>query len=787
MADVFDFYVRDNRKITFDIAEPIMREDSGVTDFRFHIPKTINGLDMSDWAWWLVFVNAKKEKYSIALTLSDDPERPMEFNTATYTVDYAMSIKAGSVQFALEAINTGTGGAIDNEWHTLTYETKVKETLQGNQAEYAETESDIISELLIEVRNKVNQLVGGATPEVKDSIAEMTDHKKIYVLSTDGNWYRYNGTTWVSGGQYASGIVIDSTLSQSGQAADAKKVGDALATKVAKPLTSPNGTNGQLLRTLGNGLTEWVSYGLPTDAQTASAITAWLNDHPEATTTVQDGSITSSKIAIGALDYVTPETFGAVGDGVTDDTQAWNDAIEYAEQNNVDIICRSERYLFSSRPNIDGHDITVDGNGASFYFGTSGGFIISEDSYNIKFLNMKAYCTFEVGSSNPSISHFGINSSSASAEFLAHDITFENVSMDGGTFGIAANSAKNVTIKNCNFANFVYKPSDKAGGYGILLQSSIDVLIENCHFDSGAYGRHDIYVSVDRIKTSNIQCKRVTVSNCSFDHSNLVLDSSGHFYSSNTPAFMIRSCQNLAIKNCFMHSVTGGMYMYSGDGDIEQVYINNIIIDTPVYNTGTYETRSCVTINSDTEYQISATIENVIVKNIPSAYTQFAEIKKSKVSISNCNIGALRCLVYNGSYIDFYNIITAISEYFVRFYGTVKGHIRNIVFTSAISAKYNIASGAVVDETMFDDPYFPAIKYTTGSTVLNDVITNIPAYTIYTRKVNFGNVHDDLGGTNGLLTGAVESAGYGWQEFRSSTKRKYRTQRNGTWSAWADL
>ena len=41
--------------------------------------------------------------------------------------------------------------------------------------------------------------------------------------------------------------------------------------KVSKPIASPNGTNGQLLRTLGDGTTEWVNAGLPTDAQTAIA------------------------------------------------------------------------------------------------------------------------------------------------------------------------------------------------------------------------------------------------------------------------------------------------------------------------------------------------------------------------------------------------------------------------------------------------------------------------------------------------------------------------------------
>lgn len=207
MADVFDFYVQDNRKITFEIAEPIMREDNGVTDFQFHVPKTINGLDMTGWAWWFVFVNADKHKYTEPLVLTDDPERPLEYSVGTYTVDYGMSIKAGNVSFALEAINSDTGGTILNEWHTFTYQTTVKETLQGNQVDYDETQSDIISALLIEVQKKVNQLVGGATPTPVSSVSEMLDTNKLYLLTTDGEWYFHNGTTWVSGGVYGAGVV----------------------------------------------------------------------------------------------------------------------------------------------------------------------------------------------------------------------------------------------------------------------------------------------------------------------------------------------------------------------------------------------------------------------------------------------------------------------------------------------------------------------------------------------------------------------------------------------------
>lgn len=70
---------------------------------------------------------------------------------------------------------------------------------------------------------------------------------------------------------------------------------DEIAIKVSKPVFSPNGTAGQLLRTNGDGTTQWVDQGLPSDEQIAEAVTDWLTDHPEATTTVQDGSITREK------------------------------------------------------------------------------------------------------------------------------------------------------------------------------------------------------------------------------------------------------------------------------------------------------------------------------------------------------------------------------------------------------------------------------------------------------------------------------------------------------------
>lgn len=101
--------------------------------------------------------------------------------------------------------------------------------------------------------------------------------------------------------------------------------------KVAQPLDEYNqptdGTNGQSLRTKGDGTTEWADTGLPTDEQTAQAVSDWLDAHPEATTTVQDGSLTEAKFTDALKlktinSYVTPEMFGAKGDNTTDDSAA---------------------------------------------------------------------------------------------------------------------------------------------------------------------------------------------------------------------------------------------------------------------------------------------------------------------------------------------------------------------------------------------------------------------------------------------------------------------------------
>lgn len=75
--------------------------------------------------------------------------------------------------------------------------------------------------------------VGG--PYVASTVAQMTDHTKVYVYTgsqtgyTAGHWYYWNGSAWTDGGVYqAAAVETDKTLTVEDMAADAKKTGDKI-------------------------------------------------------------------------------------------------------------------------------------------------------------------------------------------------------------------------------------------------------------------------------------------------------------------------------------------------------------------------------------------------------------------------------------------------------------------------------------------------------------------------------------------------------------------------------
>lgn len=252
--------------------------------------------------------------------------------------------------------------------------------------------------------------------EIAEQVQEIVDNAAEAVSGEAERWAtgQINGTdvpstdpTYENNAKYyaeqaadaAESIGIDATLTQTGKAADAKKTGDeitalkedlnvfrptATSADVGKALIvktvedgvptefeygetgdanavpfpespeSKYGTNGQVLETLGDGTTRWKSVDAVDPSVIESAVSDWLDEHPEATTTVQDWSLTENKMVKGALGFVTPEMFGAVGDGETDDTDAIKNALDYAIEHGCELKFAQKTYMVT--PKYDSGD-----------------------------------------------------------------------------------------------------------------------------------------------------------------------------------------------------------------------------------------------------------------------------------------------------------------------------------------------------------------------------------------------------------------------------------------------
>ena len=118
----------------------------------------------------------------------------------------------------------------------------------------AKTTSETLNTNIAELQTRISQIASG-TPDPANTIAEMTDHSKIYVYTgseqgeSTGYWYSYDSTQekFVPRGEYG-GAVTSTTFNQRGVPADDFAVGEALATKAdADDVTSTSAEAAELL------------------------------------------------------------------------------------------------------------------------------------------------------------------------------------------------------------------------------------------------------------------------------------------------------------------------------------------------------------------------------------------------------------------------------------------------------------------------------------------------------------------------------------------------------------
>lgn len=312
--------------------------------------------------------------------------------------------------------------------------------------------------------------------------------------------------------------IIDPTLSLSGKAADAAKVGEAVNAEATRAkrveeeiakrigqlkeekIDNPSSNDdGKIARAKAGGV-EWVDVGQPTDAQTESAVTKWLNKHPEATTTVQDGAITKNKIDNNFLlyiekDYTTPQMFGAKADGITDDSNAIFAAINasktivfpqgiYKCTAAIDI---SDKNIYAEEAILDFADfigeccITSTTNGTNIHGLNIKNASPSEYAVNLQYFANGCSCenlritnsTKGIrisGSWYTSFNNIEINIVSESGTCMTIDnsrhgnpvnaITFTNISLNGGAIGL---SVQGSTVNSLVFSGIAIENQSEFG------------------------------------------------------------------------------------------------------------------------------------------------------------------------------------------------------------------------------------------------------------------------------------------------------------------------------------
>lgn len=183
-----------------------------------------------------------------------------------------MTAAVGKAVFEL-VIDDGTHG-------TANFVVLVEEK-PGNNADLSETDISMIEEA-IEAASSIKPY---GSPLVASTVADMTDHEKVYVYVgsetgyTSGNWYYWDGSAWTSGGVYNSvAVQTDTTLTLSGVAADSKKVGDEIS-ELKREITNLEAIPAEVKRAMDSLFTHMLTNDYDGSAE-LSTIHAWATANP---------------------------------------------------------------------------------------------------------------------------------------------------------------------------------------------------------------------------------------------------------------------------------------------------------------------------------------------------------------------------------------------------------------------------------------------------------------------------------------------------------------------------
>lgn len=331
-------------------------------------------------------------------------------------------------------------------------------------------------------------------------------------------------------------------------------------------------------------------FSLPTQ----EAVTKWLDEHPEATTTVQDKSLTIDKMVVGTLGYVTPEMFGAKGDGMTDDTVAIQAAVDSGVSS---IYFGNKTYLVSEHIAIPSN-VYLRGDATTIHKKstdeTSRLFSIERvENVVIDGFNLTTTLDSVIIDNNMPADTNGWSNILSIRIHQSSGITIKNVHASDGVHSCLIIESDKITVENCCF--------DGETLYGTYIQDGTDIVFFNTEFCASSRGdihHHDVYIHQGCENIKFIKCNFKCKAGVSFKNGD---DDETTDYP-----------KNVLVKDC-LFDVKCSVLHCSGKGSIE---LDGCLIRTDInsktsyvfngYTGGTIKAHNCIVDCKIPHYIISA-------------------------------------------------------------------------------------------------------------------------------------------------------------------------------------
>ena len=265
------------------------------------------------------------------------------------------------------------------------------------------------------------------------------------------------------------------------------------------------------------------------------------------------------------------EAFGAVGDGVTDDSVA----IQAALDSGKNVMFKPNKTYIAKNLNVNGSNFYIIGANATIKTLTSSDsvFMVSHACQNVTITGLTFIGLADGTNPNPAgINILRLNNGSGRDQ-NAKNIVIDDCSFTGFVFGVIASGTTGLTVKNCYSSGNKYVTSASAGGYFVLLQGCFDVKIHDNTAVAAEGDRHAVYVSCDASLTIEKQNENVLIYNNNFDWSRVV-------FNNFEAVIVIRSTYSITVYDNHIKGGLSAIALTPSHGDLTDVNIHhNFLMD----------------------------------------------------------------------------------------------------------------------------------------------------------------------------------------------------------------